>query len=190
MSAQSLQKIGFWSVASADIVRHKDNTGSPVFFIDESIADDEREDFEHRLQAAQASLTNLKEGQLLEDGDVVSFKGWSTCRFCSCKNGSREFVFGGFVWPEGYCHYIAKHKLWPPAEFRAMIVENTTLKQCRTPGCDSISSVVDLRGICSKCAKKESRSAAATTVMKRRTRASTASNKKSKKSKDTTDDDE
>lgn len=65
------------------------------------------------------------------------FKGWSECRICGCKNGSGEFTWKGFQWPNGYSHYIERHNLKPPLDFRdaiaAYIKERKALKDGHQP---------------------------------------------------------
>lgn len=49
--------------------------------------------------------------------EVLHMKGWSTCRCCGKMNGSREFSYKGWNWPEGFRHYIEIHNVVPSAEF-------------------------------------------------------------------------
>jgi len=51
------------------------------------------------------------------------YRGWSTCRICKCKNGSTEFYCDGWVWPEGYKHYISEHNVVPDKAFYQFIME-------------------------------------------------------------------
>ena len=50
-----------------------------------------------------------------------SWRGNAFCRFdrCSdrCVPGYRDFTDGTYVWPEGFVHYIERHKVKPPQEF-------------------------------------------------------------------------
>jgi len=48
---------------------------------------------------------------------VKGFKGSSKCRICGCRNGSREYHYKGWLWPEGFIHYILKHNVKPPEGF-------------------------------------------------------------------------
>ena len=52
---------------------------------------------------------------------IDSYRGFSSCRLCGCSNGSREYRFGKFVWPEGFRHYITMHNVKPTDAFIAMI---------------------------------------------------------------------
>ena len=49
--------------------------------------------------------------------DVRHYKGWSECRLCGERVGSREYRHKGWVWPEGFRHYILVHNVRPSAEF-------------------------------------------------------------------------
>lgn len=48
--------------------------------------------------------------------------GSSWCRVCGASNGSLEYSAGGFVWPEGYKHYVAFHAVAPDAAFEAFVL--------------------------------------------------------------------
>ena len=52
---------------------------------------------------------------------VESYRGWSICRCCNKYNGSREYEYNGWAWPEGYEHYLIEHNVHPTPEFREMI---------------------------------------------------------------------
>ncbi len=49
--------------------------------------------------------------------NITHFKGYSTCRICGCRNGSQAHTLDGWVWPEGFRHYIDVHNVKPSAEF-------------------------------------------------------------------------
>jgi hypothetical protein len=48
-------------------------------------------------------------------------KGSSYCRLCRCDNGSAEYRFKGWIWPEGFEHYLTDHNVHPSEEFRKFI---------------------------------------------------------------------
>uniref|UniRef100_A0A6M3L0S4 Uncharacterized protein n=1 Tax=viral metagenome TaxID=1070528 RepID=A0A6M3L0S4_9ZZZZ len=50
-------------------------------------------------------------------GKISSYKGFSKCRICKQKVGSREFEFKNWIWPEGFLHYIEKHNIKPTDDF-------------------------------------------------------------------------
>lgn len=54
---------------------------------------------------------------------TMAFCGTSTCRLCGdpC-NGASEFSDGTYLWPEGYYHYVAHHKVKPPEHFIAHVL--------------------------------------------------------------------
>jgi len=56
----------------------------------------------------------------------VGYKGSSRCRICDKRNGSMEFGYKGWVWPEGYMHYIRDHNVKPPAKFIQFVVSEIT----------------------------------------------------------------
>ena len=58
-----------------------------------------------------------------QKASVDLYKGYSLCRICGERNGSREYRYRGFIWPEGYIHYIKDHNVRPDEEFRKMVVE-------------------------------------------------------------------
>lgn len=54
------------------------------------------------------------------------YRGWSTCRLCSCRNGSSEYSLGSWVWPSGYAHYIKEHNVRPSLAFQKFIFNTNT----------------------------------------------------------------
>lgn len=50
------------------------------------------------------------------------YKGYSTCRLCNCKNGSVEFYYEGWAWPEGLAHYLTLHNVRPSLAFQEFIL--------------------------------------------------------------------
>lgn len=52
-----------------------------------------------------------------------AYRGFSTCRICGCLNGSREYYYNGWRWPQGFMHYIVEHNVQPTIEFQAFINE-------------------------------------------------------------------
>lgn len=51
----------------------------------------------------------------------MHFMGYSTCRCCGEKNGTGEYYFQGWSWPDGYMHYLVEHKVEPSAAFMVFI---------------------------------------------------------------------
>ena len=49
------------------------------------------------------------------------YKGSSVCRICGILNGSTEFEFNGYRWPDGFMHYLIEHNVHPTPEFVKMI---------------------------------------------------------------------
>lgn len=57
----------------------------------------------------------------------MHFMGYSTCRCCGEKNGTGEYYFQGWAWPDGYMHYLVEHKVEPSAAF--MVFINSTYEK-------------------------------------------------------------
>jgi hypothetical protein len=55
------------------------------------------------------------------NAERISSRGFSMCRLCHCRNGSRSYRFSDWEWPEGFRHYIAKHQVRPSAQFEQFI---------------------------------------------------------------------
>jgi hypothetical protein len=49
------------------------------------------------------------------------YMGISPCRCCNADNGSAEYVYAGWKWPEGYRHYLEEHNVEPSASFMVFI---------------------------------------------------------------------
>jgi hypothetical protein len=49
------------------------------------------------------------------------YMGSSECRICGIRNGSHEYVFESWVWPEGYSHYLTEHNVAIHPEFGQFI---------------------------------------------------------------------
>lgn len=54
----------------------------------------------------------------------ISYMGHSNCRICGCINGCDEYKWNGFVFPEGYKHYIEKHHINVPEDFYIAVMES------------------------------------------------------------------
>lgn len=61
---------------------------------------------------------------------AVGYKGWSRSRLTGECNGSREYEYRGWTWPEGYQHYI-EHGVLPSRAFYEFVtgVDNPKLPQ-------------------------------------------------------------
>ncbi|MBL0745979.1 hypothetical protein [Nocardioides baculatus] len=61
---------------------------------------------------------DLVAGYLRGGLPVVHMMGHSPCRMCSSQqNGVSELTNGGYLWPEGFAHYVADHEVRLPDEF-------------------------------------------------------------------------
>lgn len=65
----------------------------------------EKDDFVARLKSIQ------------KRAQIIHFKGFSRCRICNKINGTTEYSYSGWNWPEGYLHYIVDHNVSPSVEF-------------------------------------------------------------------------
>ena len=52
---------------------------------------------------------------------VVYARGYSPCRICKKNNCCGEFTYKGFVWPEGYSHYLRDHGVAVDPDFKQMV---------------------------------------------------------------------
>ena len=76
---------------------------------------------------------DVVESHATATGAVLSMRGWSTCRLCSQPNGSREFQYGGWAWPQGFIHYIEDHLVKPSQPFIDFIVHEAADIRDRYP---------------------------------------------------------
>lgn len=60
-------------------------------------------------------------GQLEAQAKSVSFRGFSTCRICGCRNGSKTLKLGAWEWPSGYMHYVREHGVRPSPSFEMFV---------------------------------------------------------------------
>ena len=64
--------------------------------------------------------------------EKYGFRGWSTCRCCCKPNGSQEYKFNGWIWPEGFMHYLTEHNVHPTPAFMDMIMKTEACEHKRT----------------------------------------------------------
>jgi len=53
----------------------------------------------------------------------VSYRGFSHCRICGCRNGSQSFRLDVWEWPSGFRHYVTDHEVRPSPEFELFVRE-------------------------------------------------------------------
>ena len=51
----------------------------------------------------------------------VAYRGYSICRLCSQKNGSKGLRLAEWEWPAGLRHYIANHHVRPTPQFEEFV---------------------------------------------------------------------
>ena len=99
-------KVGFWRYVWNDVCKQYDHLPHPKEFVDTDWADAEREIVVEQLRETS-----------LQDHELKQYRGFSRCRICDERNGSKEYYSDEFRWPEGYGHYVAEHGVKPPQEF-------------------------------------------------------------------------
>jgi len=63
----------------------------------------------------------------------VGYLGYSDCRICGKLNGSVEYTYNGFTFPEGIFHYIIDHNIEIDEQFMQMIKETPVIQNVLTP---------------------------------------------------------
>jgi len=59
----------------------------------------------------------------LPQAENLKFMGYSKCRCCGQNNGTSEFIFNGWAWPQGFRHYVVDHRVEPSKDFEAFIAK-------------------------------------------------------------------
>lgn len=72
-----------------------------------------------KTKCDQEFISKLK--SLEERAAIICYRGSSNCRICNIRNGSKEYMYGGWNWPSGYMHYITEHNIHPSEEFRKFV---------------------------------------------------------------------
>lgn len=54
----------------------------------------------------------------------VAYRGSSTCRVCSQRNGNEEFSYRNWTWPSGLIHYVRFHNVRPSKPFFNFIIKH------------------------------------------------------------------
>ncbi|QXV73974.1 hypothetical protein [Rhizobium phage RHEph12] len=80
-----------------------------------------------RSYAGKSDVTTLI-GAAQVKARVNHYKGWSTCRLCGEKNGSKEYSLNGFRWPEGLIHYVDAHNVLVTGEFMNFLLKTVGKK--------------------------------------------------------------
>lgn len=77
----------------------------------------EQENLRHLLPSKEVSIVRQE-----YDYSVVAYRGSSQCRCCGQSNGSHEYRYLGWTWPEGYFHYLSEHNVRPDEGFKHFIL--------------------------------------------------------------------
>lgn len=67
--------------------------------------------------------------QIQKISHEIHYRGFSGCRICNCLNGTFEYEYEDWVWPEGYLHYIQDHNVAPTKEFYDFIMNTELISQ-------------------------------------------------------------
>ena len=102
--------IGYW---------RRNEDGTQEYFGDDPTLPFPKADFLISEKAVEFSLKCLDELENHPNVTLISYMGWSNCRICGCRNGTKEFVFDTgdiqYHWPEGLRHYIEEHRVELPS---------------------------------------------------------------------------
>lgn len=120
-----MKKVGFWYSESEPELPMPEEHGTQAW--------EHRANFMGILTMLQMSMindwraSNFQNGhsryqEQYPDAAVHQYRGWSMCRLCKQTNGTKEFVLGGFTWPEGYAHYLDYHNVAPDPDFKQFIL--------------------------------------------------------------------
>lgn len=53
--------------------------------------------------------------------------GGSKCRLCGAANENSEYYLDGFVWPQGYLHYLKDHNVNCDIVFKKYLISSSKL---------------------------------------------------------------
>lgn len=111
--ARGLQALGYWR---PNLVTGGDDLSEYIKKLNEKYAylPDPRDFIDNAWDLTEKTVVA---GYLKTRADLVSWRGWSSCRLCGIANGSTCKSDGKFVWPSGFAHYVEAHSVRPPAEF-------------------------------------------------------------------------
>ncbi|MBD3408403.1 MAG: hypothetical protein GF411_19930 [Candidatus Lokiarchaeota archaeon] len=116
-----MREEGFWS----------DNPEQEPWPMEREAPWDGQSDFVMMLGAVENAL---KTSDL---GKIVAYRGYSHCRICDQLNGSKEYHYNEWIWPQGFKHYIESHNVMPSQDFMDMITGeyvNMEMKMTREIG--------------------------------------------------------
>lgn len=107
--AGGLTPVGYW--------KGDDYPGDELLPVPQALVD---RSWERRERTRVA--TYLRRGR-----SVRTWRGYSHCRF-RCRTpdwlmGDKDLTDGVYIWPEGFAHYLEKHRVKPPESFLAHVRE-------------------------------------------------------------------
>jgi hypothetical protein len=111
LSGRELTKVGFWWS------KEESHLPFPVIAKKGHYSDESIENF-RKLDELSTKCESIKNNDYVR---CVHYRGLSTCRLCNESNGSREFAFNGYTWPEGLAHYVLKHNVVVDEGFVTML---------------------------------------------------------------------
>lgn len=101
--------------------------------VPDSFKKEDMEVFLPKLQWVESQIVYRPEKshvKTLPQAFKMHFMGTSTCRCCGKNNGTGEYYFQGWAWPDGYMHYLVEHHVEPSAAF--MVFINSTYDKYHT----------------------------------------------------------
>ena len=85
--------------------------------------EDSEEDLPWPQEGRLSDEAKKKVADYLDKGkEHAAWMGWSTCRICGKNNGTTCMMRDGFVYPEGYSHYIRDHNIMPDLDLLAKVL--------------------------------------------------------------------
>lgn len=87
--------------------------------IENSFKPEDKEVFLPKLKWVESQIMMKKNP--ITNAFYMRFLGYSPCRCCGENNGTGEYYYQGWAWPDGYMHYLEAHNVEPTAAFMVFI---------------------------------------------------------------------
>jgi hypothetical protein len=67
-----------------------------------------------KIKALDYATWHFEYSPKLNDFQTISYRGFSSCRWCGNRAGSREWnILGKYILPQGVIHYMEEHGIYP-----------------------------------------------------------------------------
>ena len=109
-----MSKIGFWKS------EYEPHLPSPI--ISDNIYPDEF------IEKCKEWTKTIGTSLSIYDKRITHYMGYSDCRICGQLNGSVEYTYNGFIFPEGVFHYIIDHNIEIDEQFMRMIMDTPVIE--------------------------------------------------------------